>query len=193
MTTIDIADEPVGASRRPSLLRECRLSDGRLAWPVAAAAGMSEATFRGRLKAGLSPDAAVSKPVAKRGPSRAAERAEWAAQRAADQLAERAARRAISTRPVPKHLDASADSYAGVIWQEDDFRLIVSPRGAAYAVQLRNDGAWQLAREFPSAAVLRPWLACVAIDPSPALLKAAAGLPDNPAASGRSPYRPAAI
>ena len=180
-------------NRRPSLLRECRLSDGRLAWPVAAAAGITEVTFRGRLKAGLSPDEAVSKPVATRGPSRAAERAEWAAQRAADQLAERAARRAISTRPVPEHLDASADGYAGVIWQDDDFRLIVSPRGAAYAVQLRGGGAWQLEREFPSAAILGQWLACVALDPAPALLKAAANLPDDPAASGRSPYRPSSF
>lgn len=49
---------------RPSVLREIRLSDGRLAWPVAAAAGMSEATFRARLKRGLPADVAVSRPVA---------------------------------------------------------------------------------------------------------------------------------
>lgn len=48
---------------RPSLVREVRLSDGRLAWPVAAAAGMSEATFRERLRRGLSPDRAALDPV----------------------------------------------------------------------------------------------------------------------------------
>lgn len=52
------------AKPRPSLLREVRLSDGRLAWPVAAAAGISEATFRARLSRGLSPDRAALDPVA---------------------------------------------------------------------------------------------------------------------------------
>lgn len=47
---------------RPSLLDEVRLGDGRLAWPVAVANGVHEATFRARLSAGKSPDDAV-KPV----------------------------------------------------------------------------------------------------------------------------------
>lgn len=177
------------ASPRPSLLSQVRLSDGRLAWPVARAAGMSEALFRARLKAGLLPDVAVSKPVAKKGPSRAAERARWAAQRAADKAAERAAGRAISSRAYPERLDPSADAYAGVIWQGDGCRLIVSPRGAVYVVQLLNGGSWRLQRDFPSAASLRCWIDCVAVDPPAALLQAAAGLPDEPAASGFAPYR----
>lgn len=178
---------------RRSLLDECLLSDGRLAWPAAQAAGLSEATFRARLKAGLSPDLAVTKPVAKRSPSRAGKRTEGTAQRAAELVAERAAHRAISTRSLSERLDASADCYGGVIWQDSDFRLIVSPRGAAYAVQVRSsDGSWQVDREFPSAAILGHWLACVAIDPPSALLEAAAKLPDDPTASGLSPYRPSA-
>lgn len=155
-------------------------------WPVAQAAGLSEAAFQARLNAGLSPDLAVAKPVAKRGPSRAAERA-------AKLKAERAARRAISTRPLSERLDASTDRYGGVIWQGNDFRLIVSPRGATYAVQVRDsDGSWQVDRDFPSAAILRRWLSCAAIDPPSTLLEVAAKLPDDPAASGRSPYRPSA-
>lgn len=51
---------------RPSLLRELRLADGRLAWPVACELGVSEATFRSRLARGLSPDEATFAPVSRR-------------------------------------------------------------------------------------------------------------------------------
>lgn len=47
---------------RPSLLDRVTLADGRLAWPVAKAAGVHEVTFRSRLSAGVSPDDAV-RPV----------------------------------------------------------------------------------------------------------------------------------
>lgn len=162
-----IASYSSDALGRTSALAHVRLSDGRLAWPVARAAGMSEPTFRARLRAGLSPDDAVSKPVAKRGPSHAPDRAQWAAQRAADLAAQ------------------SADGYSGVIWQDGDCRLIVSPGGATYVVQvLCPDGSWQVDQEFPSAGFLRHWLFMAAIDPSPALVKTAAGLPDDPASSG---------
>lgn len=175
---------------RSSLLRQVTLTDGQLAWPVAQAAGLSEVTFRSRLKAGLSPDEAVSRPVAKRGPSRTAERAQWHAQRDADLAAERAALRAVSTRSwSEEHMSASGD-YSGVIWADADWRLIVSPRGATYALQvLGSDGLWEVDRDFPSASLLCPWLMCAAIDPPPALLQAAAGLPDDPGSSGFSPYR----
>jgi hypothetical protein len=52
------------AYSRPSLLDRVKLSDGRLAWPVAKAAGVHEATFRARLAAGKSPDDAV-RPVSR--------------------------------------------------------------------------------------------------------------------------------
>lgn len=49
---------------RPSLLNEVKLADGRLAWPVARARGISEATFRARLRLQrLSPDEATFRPV----------------------------------------------------------------------------------------------------------------------------------
>ena len=164
-------------TRRPSLLSQVRLSDGRLAWPVATAAGMTEPTFRARLNRGLSPDAAVSKPVAKRVPSRAAERARRRAQRAAGMAAERLARSLLSSRRWPERHVSTADGYSGVIWQSPDYRLIVSARGAAYAVQLRcSGGEWQNYKEFPSASILRHWLLMAAIDPAPTLLQAAAGL-----------------
>lgn len=57
---------------RSSVLREARLASGRLAWPVAAAAGMSEQTFRARLRRGLSPDEAATLPVASRSQAAAA-------------------------------------------------------------------------------------------------------------------------
>lgn len=50
------------ACPRPSILDHVTLSDGRLAWPVAQAAGMSEVVFRGRLKKGMSADAALAMP-----------------------------------------------------------------------------------------------------------------------------------
>lgn len=49
---------------RPSILDHVKLLDGRLAWPVAKAAGVHEATFRARLSAGVSPDDAV-RPVSR--------------------------------------------------------------------------------------------------------------------------------
>lgn len=48
---------------RPSILDHVRLSDGRLAWPVARLRGVREATFRMRLLRGMSPDEAVLRPV----------------------------------------------------------------------------------------------------------------------------------
>lgn len=58
------------AVARPSLLDRVRLSDGRLAWPVAVSLGISETTFRKRLRCGLSPDEATFRPLgpATRGP-----------------------------------------------------------------------------------------------------------------------------
>jgi len=48
---------------RASILDDLRLADGRLAWPVAQSSGISEATFRSRLKAGRSPDEALAAPL----------------------------------------------------------------------------------------------------------------------------------
>lgn len=48
--------------KRSNLLDLVFLSDGRLAWPVAQAAGMNETTFRDRLKR-MSPDDALALPV----------------------------------------------------------------------------------------------------------------------------------
>lgn len=48
---------------RPSLLRSVTLENGDLAWPLAEKNGIPEATFRARLKAGVSPDEAASRPV----------------------------------------------------------------------------------------------------------------------------------
>lgn len=51
------------AVARPSLLDWVRLADGRLAWPVAVSLGICEATFRKRLRHGLSPDEATFCPL----------------------------------------------------------------------------------------------------------------------------------
>lgn len=177
--------------RRPSLLRQVKLADGRLAWPVAQAAGLSEATFRARLGAGLSPDAAVSKPVPRRDPSRAADRARRAAEfQAARDAADHQTRRAL-----PDRLNIERDGYGGVIWSDDECRLVVAPRGAFYAIQHRRaDGEWRSEREFNTASALRVWLSVIATEaPSPGLSKAVAGLPFNPASCSFMPYRRAAL
>ena len=178
-----------GCAPASSLLAQVRLSDGRLAWPVARAAGLSEPTFRRvsrrvfrltRLSQGRSPSAG-----------------RLALRNARDGLRNGLLICLRSARPVrrpcprswPERQVSTADGYSGVIWQDGDYRLIVSPRGTTYAVQvLGPGGSWLIDREFSSAAFLGHWLACVAIDPSPALLQAAAGLPDDPASSG-FPYR----
>lgn len=50
---------------RASLLDHVRLPDGRLAWPLAKALGVAEATFRSRLKIGYTPSEATFAPVKK--------------------------------------------------------------------------------------------------------------------------------
>lgn len=52
-----------GPRVRPSILDDLRLSDGRLAWPVAASLGISEPAFRARLKHGWPLYRAVYLPV----------------------------------------------------------------------------------------------------------------------------------
>lgn len=44
---------------RPSLLDHITLSDGRLAWPVAKAAGVGKLTYHARIKRGVDPDKAI--------------------------------------------------------------------------------------------------------------------------------------
>lgn len=54
-------------SKRPSLKLSTFLNDGRLAWPVAASRGVSEALFYARLKQGMTPDETAFTPVMVRG------------------------------------------------------------------------------------------------------------------------------
>lgn len=53
--------------QRPSLKLSTFLSDGRLAWPVAASNGVSQALFYARLKQGMTPDQVAFMPVMPRG------------------------------------------------------------------------------------------------------------------------------
>lgn len=53
--------------QRPSLKLSTFLADGRLAWPIAASRGVSEALFYSRLKQGMTPDAVVFTPVVPQG------------------------------------------------------------------------------------------------------------------------------
>src|SRR5690606_31772949 len=53
--------------QRPSLKLSTLLADGRPAWPVAQARGVSEALFYSRLKKGMTPDEVVYTPVRPRG------------------------------------------------------------------------------------------------------------------------------
>lgn len=49
--------------QRPSLKLSTFLFDGRLAWPVAASEGVSQAVFYWRLKQGMTPDQVAFTPV----------------------------------------------------------------------------------------------------------------------------------
>lgn len=53
--------------QRPSLKLSTFLADGRLAWPVAASRGVSEAVFYARLKQRMTPDEVAFTPVIPRG------------------------------------------------------------------------------------------------------------------------------
>ncbi len=53
--------------QRPSIKLSTFLADGRLAWPVAASRGVSQALFYARLKQGMTPDEVTFMPVMPRG------------------------------------------------------------------------------------------------------------------------------
>jgi hypothetical protein len=171
------------ASPRPSILDTVTLSDGRLAWPLAQAAGMSEAVFRGRLKKGLSPDQALAMPYQPQDRERVAahraERAEHAQRRREERQAERAARESLWSGP--SHLHALHEDYWGVIWAQGDSRLTVSASGTLYSVQAKRAGAWEDIHKAPSVSELRKWLAVIALDPAPELVALVKTLPENPA------------
>lgn len=181
-----------GRPARSSLLAVCRLSDGRLAWPVAQSSGLSEATFRARLKRGMSPDEAAACPVPPRDTDgirrRRAVRREWVAAYHAHIAAEASARRKLSSRPA--RLDVLSDVYAGVICAADDVRLIVSPRAATFAVQRLERGQWVPDREFRSRDLLVAWLTSVALGVPSVIIDSAVLLPELPGDYGPLPALP---
>ena len=113
--------------------------------------------------------------------------------RPARQLAKAGKPARRSARRYPSRFDPAAPDYAGVVWADAAWRLVVSPRGSAYAVQSPlADGGWRDDRRFPGAETLRCWLACIAYDPPSGLVTAADDLPENPAACAVVPFRRAA-
>lgn len=96
-------------------------------------------------------------------------------------------------RRYPTRFNPASPVYAGVVWADAAWRLIVSPRGTAYAVQSPlAAGGWRDDRRFPGAGMLQCWLACIAYDPPSGLVTAADDLPENPAACAVVPFRRAA-
>lgn len=158
---------------RPSLLDQVKLTDGRLAWPVARDRGMSEAAFRLRLKR-LSPDDAALGAFEKRAPSDVKARAQRVAAFAAARADDRAAAH------WPPAIDFLHDDYSGVIWSDADLRLCVTPRGASYFLQSKRSGSWVTFHNFEAASALRSFVNVVLHDPSDGLLEAVAGLPNDP-------------
>jgi hypothetical protein len=164
-------------AKRESLLDRVYLSDGRLAWPVAAALGMSEVVFRARLKIGQSPDAATFRPVAKRDAEAVEARRERAMEfeRAAKAERERAksAARSLALEP---HLDVASHRYFGVVAQRGAVRVAVHATGKSYLVQVRNDdGVWETVRRLAVGSLLPS-----ALMYDGALLDACERLPDDP-------------
>lgn len=171
---------------RTSILDQVKLSDGRLAWPVAKARGMGEATFRARLKR-LSPDGAALGPFEHRAPSRVAERA-------AEQAAFEAARSAdhVSAHWLPA-FNVLHDDYSGVIWSGAKIRLCVSPRGASYFLQSNKSGDWATFRDFDCASIVRSYVGAVMYDPPSDLSQAVLALPDDPLEHSAVPIPPRSV
>lgn len=169
---------------RTSILDQVKLSDGRLAWPVAKARGMGEAAFRARLKR-LSADDAALGPFEHRAPSRVAERA---AEQAAFEAATKVRRASTYWPPAS---DVLHDDYSGVIWSDHEVRLMVSPRGATYALQERGPDAWSDIKRFKVSSLLRSYVGVVIYDPPAGLIDACASLPDNPCDASAVPIRSA--
>lgn len=86
------------------------------------------------------------------------------------------------------HLREASAAYAGVIAEAGGWRLVVAPRGAAYAVQEPEGDGWRRVRAFETGSALSTWLAVVAIDPPAALVGAAKRLPQAPRDCSAVPY-----
>lgn len=127
-------------SPRPSLLDTVRLSSGDLAWPVAQAAGVLEATFRTRLARGLSPDQAAAQPVGLSVPKMGRRAKAQGAATGAQSPEGRA--QPPEGEAVPEALRGSAPGYAGQVASLDaGWRLVVDPKLRRYVLQrLVGDG-----------------------------------------------------
>lgn len=90
------------------------------------------------------------------------------------------------------HLHEASPAYAGVLaeWGAD-MRLIVTARGAQYALQecdAPDDFIWRRVRVFPNAAALRAYVSTVLIDPPAAFGGVIRRLPDIPRDCGLVPF-----
>ena len=176
-----------GASpRRVSVLQTARLANGELAWPVARARGISEVTFRARLKL-LGADLAVSRPIEPRDFS-----GEWAQQREAWRrlwkivelnrryarrllrraekqaaaagvglpASERARRSAAIRAAVAGRYgdDETAADYAGVLLETVDERLCAWLNGSGYFFQERQGETWAVIFDHGYLANVVDWL-----------------------------------
>lgn len=164
-------------AERASILRTVSLPDGRLAWPVAQANGISEATFRARLKRGLAPDEAANEPVIQRDYQGARRRRMAYMLALAERQARMSARLAVGMSDgLRVGLDARRDEYGAVVAVDGDERVAISPNGAAYLLQRRDGVRWVTCRSATVAAVLRQF-ACVYSD---ALAAALGSMPNDP-------------
>ena len=92
----------------------------------------------------------------------------------------------------PSYFREASDDYAGVLAQAGGVRLIVSARGAEYALQEAEGGQWSRFRSFSGRSELSGYLLAVMVDPAPEILAGLAGLPDDPISCAQVPVPPRA-
>lgn len=78
------------------------------------------------------------------------------------------------------HLNEASPTYSGALAKGNGLRLIVSARGAVYALQDQAGDRWSRVRSFPTGRALAAHVAVVLIDPAAAIAQAVVRLPDDP-------------
>lgn len=87
-------------------------------------------------------------------------------------------------------LNEASPTYCGVLAEGNGVRLIMSARGACYALQERDGNGWARFQSCPTRSALAAHVWAVLHDPARSIREAAERLPDDPRECERGPLKP---
>jgi len=86
-------------------------------------------------------------------------------------------------------LNEASPTYCGVLAEGNGVRLIVSARGAFYALQERDGNGWARFQSCPTRSALAAHVWAVLHDPAPGIRETVARLPEQPGDCERVPLK----